>query len=359
MNTLYNNLNIEEIDGSKLSVTADINDKKISEYKTRVLNEMRKELTLPGFRKGEVPEDMAIKHFGEDMLNQESLRQIGADALSHIIITNSLKVIGQPKINIDTSKSDIPKIKAEISILPEIKLGDYKEVAKKHNSLPKSEITVTNEDIQNVLEHIRKEKARIAIIEQLQKENRTPTPQDFESIDENNLPELTEQDFQELGNGAKNIDEFRTMIKNQIKNEKEFAETEKKRLQMLEEIIADSEIAVPSEIIDLEVARMEDMFKQDLSAMGMPFETYLSQIGKTAEELRESWHTPAEKRAKLQMLFDAIADKEHIQPQTEEIDSEVQKYTQLYPDANTDEVRAFVSAQLSNQAVLNFLENLK
>ncbi len=353
MNKLYANEEINR-DGYKVIVKAELDQSALGSYEEKVLDQKRNNVSIPGFRPGEAPLDLVKKHIGEEEIKQEALKQLSADALSHIIITHKLKVIGVPNINI-SNEGGKPHMSADLTILPEIKLGDYVKIAKKHNAIPEDTVDVTDDDIQQVFTHLRREKARISILEQAQKNNSTP---DFSTLNDDNLPELNESDFKELG-GVSTEEDFRKKIGEQIKKEKEIAQKDKKRLAMLDEMIENSSIEVPEEIIDLEIQRTESQLKQDLQMMGMDMEKYLSQIGKSIDELKNEWKEPAKKRAQLQMLLDAIAEKEGIKPKKEDIEKEVEHILSHHPNANKQEVYAFVDAQKSNQSVIDYLESLK
>ncbi len=353
MNKLYTNEEINQ-NGYKVTVKAELDEASLYTYEEQVLNRKKDSVSIPGFRPGEAPSDLIKKHIGEEEIKQEALKQLSADALSHIIVTHKLKVIGVPNINI-INENNKSYMSADLTILPEIKLGDYIKIAKKHNAMPEETVEVTQDDIQQVFTHLRREKARILILEQAQKNNSAP---DFSTLNDDNLPELDEADFKELG-GVSTEEDFRKKISEQIKKEKEIAQKDKRRLAMLDEIIESSSIEVPEEIIDLEIQRTESQLEQDLQMMGMDMEKYLSQIGKSIDELKNEWKDPAKKRAQLQMLLDAIAEKEDIKPRKEDIEKEVEHILSHHPNANKQEVLAFVDAQKSNQSVIDYLESLK
>jgi trigger factor len=91
----------------------------------------------------------------------------------------------------------------------------------------------------------------------------------------------------------------------------------------------------------------------------MNMEDYLKQAGKTMEDLRKEWKPDAEKRAKLQLIFNEIAKKEKITPDSEKLEREIKHIKEHYPDANEESVGVYVAAQMTNDLVFSLLEGKK
>ena len=96
--------------------------------------------------------------------------------------------------------------------------------------------------------------------------------------------------------------------------------------------------------------------KDDVSRMGMKYEDYLKNIGKTEEGLRSEWKENAEKRAKLQLIMNAILDKENLKPNEKEVDDNVKHLMEHYKEASPENIRIYVRSLLSNEKVFAFLE---
>ncbi len=354
MNKLYSDLKIEDLGSSKLKVSATLSSENLKEIIDRILEDKTNHMVMPGFRKGEAPKELVAKHIGEDALKSEALRTLAADAFAQIAIDKELKIVGTPNINIDESDSDI-KIEVETAVLPEIELPDYKEIAKKHNSEPEEEVKVEDKDVDEVILHLRREKARILA---LQKGTKPEDMPDFTKIDEKDLPQLDEQDFKELA-GAEDEKSFREKVKEQILTERKLAQKEARRAALLEEIAEKSKVDLPEELVELEVQRSLDLLTQDLAAMGLTLDMYLQQIGKSLEELKEELKTPARKRVILQLALNKIAELENIKPDEQEVQKELEHLKQHYPQAQEADLRVFIESQKMNEAVINFLESIK
>ncbi len=359
MNKIYKDLKIEDIAPAKKKITATIMAEDLPNLMNKSLEDKAKHMVIPGFRKGEAPKELVAKQLGEDTLKQDAAKDLVAQAMAQIIIDEQLKVIGSPDIVIDEIKEneDIT-MTATIIVLPQIDINDeYKKELAKINATPLSKVVVSDEDVNNVITHLRREKARILTLEAMQKDKNLQMP-DFSQIPEDKLPALEAKDFQELAQ-AKDLDEFKIKVKENIKSEKEFATKEQRRAEVAETLLKYVRIELPKELIEMELQRSYAQMEQDLQMMGINLETYLTQIQKNKDDFDKEMREAARKRAILQLALDKIAEQENIKPSPEEIQKEVEHVLEHNKQANPQEVAAYVDAQISNNKVFEFLEKIK
>ncbi len=358
---LYKEAKQEQEAPSKFKITMTLDGSKLSEYEKRILEDKAKHMVMPGFRKGEAPIELVAKQLGEKNIKEEAAKELAAQALAEYIMENQIKVVGAPNIVLgDLDSGEDINLEAHITTLPNIKVKDsYKEAVAKINAQPLEEATVSEEDIENVIRHLRREKARILTMEAIQqgKADAKQMP-DFNSIPEDKLPALDEKDFKELA-GAENFEDFKAKLKENIKNEKEFAIKDKRRAEIAEELLKHVEVDLPEEIVDMELARSRAQMEQDLQMMGLSLDAYLAQIQKDKNEFENEMREAARKRAILQLALDKIAETEGLRVDPAEIEKEVEHILSHTPQANKDDVRAFVDAQKSNEMVFDFLSKIK
>jgi trigger factor len=108
--------------------------------------------------------------------------------------------------------------------------------------------------------------------------------------------------------------------------------------------------------IEGEVSQMVATFEERVTRAGMTMEDYLKQIDKSYEDIRKEWRPDAEKRAKLQIIFNEIAHKENIVPNQEKLEREVSHIKEHYPEAQEHAIRVYVAAQMTNDLAFRFLE---
>ncbi len=96
---------------------------------TKVFNKIKKDLSVPGFRKGHLPRPVFNQRFGEEALYQDALNNLLPDVYEAAVEEAGIEVVAQPKIDIASmEKGQDWTITAEVVTKPEVKLGDYKNL---------------------------------------------------------------------------------------------------------------------------------------------------------------------------------------------------------------------------------------
>ena len=84
-------------------------------------------------------------------------------------------------------------------------------------------------------------------------------------------------------------------------------------------------IDIPQAMIDTELDRMVQEFGQRIQQQGLDLQTYFQISGQDESQLREQMKDDAEQRIKTNLTLSAIADKENIEANDEDIDKELEK----------------------------------
>ena len=125
---------------------------------------------------------------------------------------------------------------------------------------------------------------------------------------------------------------------------------------IIEDIVNDTKITIPTVLISHESDRLQAQFEDDLKRVGSNLNAYLKSVDKTSEQFLEELKPQAIKQAKLQLILNKIAEEEKIIPKQEQVEVETNHLLQHHKDANKDSVMAYVTMQLRNQMVFDFLE---
>jgi trigger factor len=121
-------------------------------------------------------------------------------------------------------------------------------------------------------------------------------------------------------------------------------------------IISKTKIEVPQIFIEGELEQMVASFNDRVARAGIELDSYLKDIGKSIEDLKKEWRTDAEKRAKLQLILNEVAQKEQVIPNIAKLDREVKHIKEHYPEADEATVRTYVKSQMTNELVFELLE---
>ena len=148
-------------DASKGTLTFEIDVDTINKGTDEAFVETRKKITVPGFRKGRVPRQIFNQMYGEESLYQDALNKVLPDAYNEAVKETNIQPVDQPKIDIKSMEKGQPWVlTAEVDVMPEVKLGEYKGM-----EVPAQDTTVTDADVDDALETKRQQQAELVLKE--------------------------------------------------------------------------------------------------------------------------------------------------------------------------------------------------
>ena len=347
----YTITNKQKLPNSEYEAEGEINSSVVASFRDQALKNLSEGMKLDGFRVGHIPEKILVDKIGELAITEEA----GRLALEHhypdIIQSLDIKAVGAPAVTITkVAPNEAFGFKIKTALMPEIKLGDYKSIAKE-DSKEKVEVTVEEKEIENTIEELRKQVAH----DEYHKNNPDDHGHDHGDIP---LPELNEDFIKKFGD-FKTIEEFKDKIKEGILADKTRREKEKKRISIMNSIIDKSQIEMPNMLIESELSRMMSEMSANVAQMGLGIEDYLKHIGKNVEDLKKDWRGDAEKRAKTQLILNKIATEEKIELKEEDVKKEVDTIMNYYKDVDRVRATMYVETVMLNEAVWRFLEEVK
>tara|TARA_B100000745_G_scaffold70940_1_gene42430 strand:+ start:2101 stop:3177 length:1077 start_codon:yes stop_codon:yes gene_type:complete len=353
--TQYTDLQTKDLGNSEYEISATIPAEVVTTYREQAIQTLGADVEVPGFRKGNVPEDMLLGHLGESRVMEKAGNLALAAIYPTIIVSEKIDAIGSPQIHIKKLAKDNPlEFTATTAVMPAIQLSDYKKTAYDIFSTEET-FEVTDKELEDTLTHVRRQRAHVEGYEQ-QKKDGVENPS-VPEIKDDELPELTDEFVQTLGD-FKTVADFEAKVRENILEEKKLRAKDKKRIATVEKIIADSKITLPQLLVDQELHRIQAQMEAEIAHTGTKLEDYLKNIDKTIENLREEWVPEAEKRAKLQLILNTISKNERIKPDAEEVQREVAHVLQHYPQAEEENVRMYVETTKRNEMVFTFLEEV-
>lgn len=148
-------------DASKGTLTFEIDVDTINKGIDEAFVETRKKITVPGFRKGRVPRQIFNQMYGEESLYQDALNKVLPDAYNAAVKETDIQPVDQPKIDIKSMEKGQPWVlTAEVAVMPNVKLGDYKGM-----EVPAQDTTVSDADVDDALEKKRQQQAELVLKE--------------------------------------------------------------------------------------------------------------------------------------------------------------------------------------------------
>lgn len=354
-----NNITVEKNEQNEVVITGTLTLETLEKHRADALQFFSENLSLDGFRKGNIPEAVIKKNVSETALLEETATRALNELYPSIIREEKLEVFGRPEVRFTKIAPGNPvEFTITTPLMPKVEIGDYKSIAKKLNG-EKTEVMLDEGEVERALLEVRKELDRR---DNQGKEVETTAEPDSDGDDKKNEPEepspLSDEKVQKISS-MKTVEEFTQTVREDLKKHKENQANEKHRLALMEKILEESTITLPQMIIESELQSMMAQFTSDVSASGLKMEDYLKQAGKTEEELLKEWRPHAENRAKMQLILNKIATTEELFPKKEEVEHQVSHLLEHNPTADKDRAEIYVETQLANANVFTYLENQK
>ena len=378
---------------SEMEISFEIPWEEFKPYVNKAYSVLSQDITIKGFRKGNVPQDILEKEIGIGKILEQAADLTAKDKYPQAIHKEGIEPISMPEVSITKLAKDNPfEFKAKVSILPNIVLPDYKVIASKAE---KKEISVMDKDVDDALKWVQQSRAVFTSLDREAKKNdfieiEYQSPQiesnklfsdkfilgkaefapGFEEnlegmkkdeqkefsvvfpkghnnkilagkniffkvkmklVQKMELPELNDEFASKLGK-FKDLESFKNNIKENLKKEKELEQKQKMRNEILEKIAQDSKCEIPEILVENEKDNLLEDLKQRVDqGLKIPFAEYLVQIKKTEKEIKDSFNNAAEKRVKNFLALREIGKKEEIKVSKEEIEEETNKTLKNYP----------------------------
>ncbi len=343
---------------AEVEIHAEIKAESLEQFRKKVLNKIQKDLVLPGFRPGHVPENILIKQVGDLFIYTEMAEMAINEIFAEIISSAKINFITLPNVQLNKIAVGNPvEFKIVGPVMPEIKLANYEKIAKAEMKKEDEPVEATDKELDETVDEIRKNYA-LRNHEHPSTELGAGKEGEEHSHDNLPLPELNDEFVKKLG-AFKDVADFKEKIKDGIKKEKEFKNRDKKRLAIIEKLIDESKIDLPKVLVDSEIRKMQAQFEDDLVRAGLKMDDYLKHLKKSKDDLVKEWTPDAERRAKVQLIVSKIAIEEKLEADQEQVKKEVEALMKTYPGATEDRTKAYVEMMLIYEKVFAWLESQK
>ena len=159
---------IKKLPKSQIEILVRVPVEEFNNFIEKATLDLGKELEIKGFRKGMAPKEIAEKEIGPGRILEEAANQAIKENYFKAISENKIEAISKPEIEVLKLAPGNPfEFKAKISVLPKVKLPDYKHIA---SQVKKREVIVTKEEIERLRtekERIEKERVRQEILDKI------------------------------------------------------------------------------------------------------------------------------------------------------------------------------------------------
>lgn len=387
-------LQVEKLEHNMAKLTVEVAAEDVEKALQAAYLKQRKQINIPGFRKGKVPRQMIEKMYGPEVFYDEAANNMIPDAYAKAYDESELDILSQPKIEVVQMEKGKPFIfTAEVATKPEVTLGDYKGL-----KVDKVSTRVTQKEVDEEIEKERERNARTIEVTDRAVQDKDEVTLDFEGfvdgvafeggkgedypltigsgsfipgfeeqligaeIDKEvevnvtfpkeyhseelagkdatfkctvhtiKAKELPELDdeFASEVSECETMDAYRAEVKKNIKERKERTGKEKKENQAVDQAIENAQMDIPEAMIEFQVRQMADDFARRIQQQGLTVEQYFQFTGMTAEKMMEEMRPQAEKSIKTRLVLEAIVKAENIEVSDERVEEELTKMAEAY-----------------------------
>ena len=136
-------LQVEKMEKNMAKLTIEVAAEDLEKAMQNAYQKAKGRISIPGFRKGKAPRKMIEQMYGKGVFLEDAVNALIPEHYSKALAECELEIVSQPTIDITQAEPGKAFIfTAEVATKPEVTLGDYKGV-----EVPKTEITVTDEDV--------------------------------------------------------------------------------------------------------------------------------------------------------------------------------------------------------------------
>lgn len=401
----------------EVSVDAETFAKAVNKaYKKQVKN-----INVPGFRKGKAPKSIIEKMYGEGVFYEDAMQDCYPEALDAAAKEAELNVIAVDSLEALDASKDGFTFKATVITYPVIDINDYKgiTVTKKSTRVTKKlideeiekvrdrnsrMITVEDGEVvdgdmvvidfegmkdgvafeggkaenynlkigsgnfipgfeEQIIGHKTGEEFTITVKfpEDYQAEELKGADAEFKinlhEIKRKELPELDDEFVKDVSD-KETLDEYKEEIKETLKKRLEDEQKKDIEDQVITKLCDSVEGEIPEQMYDNAVNEMIQEFDMRLRSQGMDFNTYMKYMGATPDTIKEMYRPDAERRVKLRLALEKIAEKENFEITAEELDAEYNRLAEQYK-MDVEEVKKAIndeslSADLKTQKAMDF-----
>ena len=387
-------LAVEKLDGSMAKLTITVPAEEFTKAITSAYNKQKSKFSVPGFRKGKVPQAFIEKMYGAAIFYEDAANQLINEYYPKELENCEEEITSNPEIDVTQIEKGKDFIfTATVAVKPEIKIGDYKGV-----EIEKIDTTVTDEDVMAEILKDQKENGRkIDVTDRAAQmddevtinfegfvddvafeggkgENYKLTlgshsfidtfedqivgknigdkfdvnvtfPEEYHVDDLKGKPavfkvellaisalELPELDdeFASDVSSFETFAEYKEDKKKTLEVKKEEQAKREKQSKVVEKIAEAAEVEIPEAMIKYNQERIVNEMSQRMMYQGLQMEQYLQLMGTTKEEFLERVKPDAIARIKTSLVLEAVAAAENIVASDDDVDAEIQDMATQY-----------------------------
>ena len=378
-------LQVEKLEKNMAKLTVEVAAEEVEAALQNAYLKNRKQISVPGFRKGKVPRQMIEKMYGPEVFYDDAANALIQKAYPQAADECELEIVSRPTVDIvqlEKGKSFI--FTAEVAVKPEVTLGQYKGI-----EVEKADTAATDEEVNAEIDKEREANSRTISVEDRAVQDGDMTVIDFEGFVDGEafeggkgtdypltigsgafipgfeeklvgaeigkevevdvtfpeeyhakelagkpavfkctVKEIKVKELPELDDDfAQDVSDF---VRKKVEEKKAAEAKAKKEDAVIEKIIEGATMEVPDAMVETQAERMVDEFAQRLQMQGLSMDQYLQFTGGNVQAMVEQSKPQALKRIQSRLVLEAVAAAENLTASDEELDAELGRMAEQY-----------------------------
>ena len=387
-------LQVEKLEKNMAKLTVEVPAEEVEAALQNAYLKNRKQISVPGFRKGKVPRQMIEKMYGPEVFYDDAANALIQKAYPQAADECEFEIVSRPAVDIVQLEKGKPFIfTAEVAVKPEVTLGQYKGI-----EVEKVDTTATDEEVAAELDKEREANSRTITVEDRAVQDGDMTVIDFEgfvdgeafeggkgtdypltigsgafipgfeeklvgaeigkevevdvtfpeeyhakelagkpavfkcTVKEIKVKELPEldDDFAQDVSDFDTLEEYKADVRKKVEEKKAADAKAKKEDAVIEKIIEGATMEIPDAMVETQAERMVDEFAQRLQMQGLSMEQYMQFTGGNVQAMVEQSKPQALKRIQSRLVLDAVVAAENLTATDEEVDAELGRMAEQY-----------------------------
>ncbi len=384
--------NVEKQEKNMVKMTIEISAEEFDAAVEKVYRKNKKQLAIPGFRKGKAPRNLVEKMYGAELFYEEAINDLYPQALDYAIEAEDISIAGYPKMDVVSSGAEGLVLTAEVAKKPEITVENYKGVV-----APYEDVEITQHDLDLALTPYVSRAKTTAEAGRPVEYNDTVTidfagykdgevfeggtgenfdlvvgsgtfipgfeeemmgmsvgeektfditfPENYgqanlagqevqfkvkvKSVKCVMVPELDDEFAKDVSE-YESLDELMAHLREECIQDKETNAQREFERAVMDQLIKDTEIEIPDTMIEYERDRLLENYSAQLKNNGVTLEQYLNVTGGTMDQFKESMEEEALRVIKNELILEAVMRQEAVEVTDEDIDKYAEKSGMLY-----------------------------
>ena len=401
-------MNVKSIEknGNQATIVVEIDKELMEKGVNAAYMKARKQIMIPGFRKGKAPRKMIEAMYGAHVFYEDGLEEIFPEVYQFAVIEQDVKAIGRPSLtDMDINEENVVTLTLTTEIYPEVTLGQYKGL-----EIEQAPVEVTDAQVEAELNRMAQNVASTEVVEKAAEMGDTANI-DFEGFDngvafdggkgdnfdlklgsgqfvpgfeeqivgmtageekdiditfpENYTPELAGKPVvfhvklnkvtvttvpAQDDEFAKDVSEFETLEELKADIRAKALENAQKQADSafenaaVEKAAENATVDMPKALIESELDNQMERFAYQLQMSGYSMEAYAKMMGGDVSTMRNAFRPAAEKQAKIDVTLAKIAEVEGIAVSEEEMAAEYEELAKKY-ELEVEKVKEMVPAE--------------